>query len=183
MLARHAACGMCGVMRLNRLFAGLLGLTLLAGGATGCVVRTHGHVRAAYVVDTAPPAPRVYYAAPRAGYLWIDGYWYWTGYDWAWQEGYYERERPGYYYVQGSWYTSGGRHHWKPGYWNHGQARGNRGGHYQHGGNGGYVYQPNRGGGVQVREHGPARGNTNTKVKVKVKQKPGGTTIKVREHR
>jgi hypothetical protein len=167
-------------MRLNRLFAGLLGLTLLAGGATGCVLRAHGGGRVAYVVDTSPPPPRAVYVDARPGQVWVDGYWYWTGYDWAWNDGYYERERPGYFYVQGTWVTSGGRHHWKPGYWNRGQARGN--GHWQHGGNGGYVHRPNRGG-VQVREHAPARGGTKVKVKVKVKEKPGKTTIKVREHR
>src|SRR5262245_14116895 len=127
-------------MKLNRLFAGILGLTLLAGGATGCVIRARGGGHVAYVVDTRPPAPRARYVAPRPGYVYVDGYWYWTGARYDWVEGYYVAERPGYYYVQGTWSHNHGRHHWKPGYWARGGGRGN--GHWQHGNNGGYVYRP-----------------------------------------
>jgi hypothetical protein len=165
-------------MRLNRLLAGLLGLTLLTAGATGCVVRARGGGHVAYVVDTAPPAPRAVYVGVRPGYTYVDGYWYWTGYDWAWQDGYWAAERPGYVYVQGSWVVRGGRHHWQPGYWHQGRARAT--GHWEHGNGGGYVYKPNSGR-VQVREHNNRRGPA--KVNVKVKENKRGTTIKVREHR
>lgn len=168
-------------MRLNKLLVGLLGLTLLATAASGCVIRTRGRAHVAYTVDAGPPPARVVYVDHRPGWVYIDGYYYWTGYDWAWQEGYWEPERAGYFYVQGTWVTHGGRHHWKPGHW----ARGNNtGGHWQHGANGGYVHKANHG--VRVREHGPAHhggGHGSHKVKVKVKENKRGTTIKVREHR
>jgi hypothetical protein len=175
-------------MRYTKLIP-LLALTLLVGAASGCVV--HGRTRAygtvGYSVHTAPPAPRYVYVDPRPGWLWIDGYWAWDGYQYVWMDGYWERERPGYYYVQGSWHTHSGRHTWNPGYW----KRGN--------GGRGYTYQTNNG--VRVRQHGPTHNSNgswqparrenkrsvwqpqkNKSKPTKVWKKNDGKKIKVREH-
>jgi hypothetical protein len=180
-------------MRLRNLIPVFLGVALLAGVSSGCVIRgrTHAYGTVAYSHHSAPPAPRYHYVEARPGWVWIDGYWAWNGYDWAWNDGYWERHRPGYAYVQGTWYSSGGRHHWRPGHWKHvGNSY-----QYQHGhSHGGVHVREHRGSntpvrvhrtggnqGVRVREHG---GHRNDKTyKVKVKDKKGGTVkVKVREH-
>ena len=75
-------------------------------------------------VETQPPPRRVEYSpAPRSGYVWVDGYWHWSGRTWVWLGGHWEAERVGYVwiapryetrqsksvYVQGRWEA-------KPGY-------------------------------------------------------------------
>jgi hypothetical protein len=67
---------------------------------------------------TAPiPAPQVVSVRPRPGFVWVEGYWRWTGYEWSWVNGYWLRERPNYLYVQGRWDVNRGRHRWVSGYW------------------------------------------------------------------
>jgi hypothetical protein len=65
----------------------------------------------AVIVEQRPPPPAV-------GYLWIDGYWHWSGRQYAWQGGRwarpphesyiwvaprYERHEQGYRYTPGQW--------------------------------------------------------------------------------
>jgi hypothetical protein len=90
----------------------VLGALIAAGGLSGCVVRSApvGYVATEYssgpeyaevYVAQAPPAPVVEYPTPPPGhgYVWLQGYWDWTGYDWYWVNGYWVRQRPGYVYV------------------------------------------------------------------------------------
>lgn len=74
-----------------------------------------------YVVTTAPPPPIVVEpqpVAPATGYVWVDGYWHWTGHEYAWHKGYwavpphgyhrwvaprYEHHEREYHYVPGRW--------------------------------------------------------------------------------
>ena len=52
------------------------------------------------------------------GYVWIDGYWHWNGYEWVWVGGRWEREQSeNYVYIQPYYDYSGGRHVYTPGYW------------------------------------------------------------------
>jgi hypothetical protein len=47
--------------------------------------------------STPPPdlIPEYRPPAPGYGYLWIDGYWDWTGYDWAWNSGFWTPRQAG----------------------------------------------------------------------------------------
>jgi hypothetical protein len=73
-------------------------------------------------IETMPPPPRVEYRpAPRAGYVWVGGYWHWSGAQWIWFQGHWEAERVGYVwvapryethnhknvYIQGGWEVNG----------------------------------------------------------------------------
>ena len=52
----------------------------------------------AVVVPHAPPPPKVTavaVASPAPSYIWIEGYWDWTGYDYIWIEGYWTPPREG----------------------------------------------------------------------------------------
>ena len=61
----------------------------------------------AYVVETAPPAPRYEAVHYRPGYVWVTGHWVRDGRHWHWREGYYIRERPNYVYIQPRWERRG----------------------------------------------------------------------------
>ena len=99
----------------------LLLVTLFAGVATGCVVRTRGHVRVAPVavveVDEAPPPPRHVVVQTRPGFVYIRGHWTRRGSRWVWLDGRWERERANHAWVQGRWETRGRRHVWVKGHW------------------------------------------------------------------
>src|SRR5262245_58826208 len=93
----------------NRLMLALAALSTL--GATGCVVRetapayggqvyASGQVSGTVAmgdpgytyVQTLPPDP-IYEEitpAPAYGYVWIDGYWHWSGWEWLWLIGHWE---------------------------------------------------------------------------------------------
>src|SRR5688500_19284165 len=85
---------------------------LVALTASGCVVRARPAVGVSATVESGgygtvyanvpPPAPIVEYRPPPPGYgyLWVDGYWDWTGYDWTWNSGFWAPERAGYLYVR-----------------------------------------------------------------------------------
>ena len=89
-------------------------LSLAAGIATfsGC-----GPTR--YTVSTQPAVP--YYArpaAPGAGYVWIDGDWYWRGGRYVYRNGYWAHPRGRHrVWVGGVWVHSGRGYYWRHGYW------------------------------------------------------------------
>src|SRR6185503_2754846 len=55
--------------------------------------------------------------SPGDGYVWIDGYWHWNGYDWVWVAGRWEQQQDGYVYVQPYYDYSGSVYVYTPGYW------------------------------------------------------------------
>ena len=60
--------------------------------------------------NVAPPAPRYEVTpAPRAGYVWVPGYWDARGNRHTWVRGHWERERHGYRYVEPRWTERDGR--------------------------------------------------------------------------
>ncbi|HKA90055.1 MAG TPA: hypothetical protein VKE22_20485 [Haliangiales bacterium] len=70
-------------------------------------------------VQTMPPDP-IYEEVPSApayDYVWIDGYWNWSGSEWLWYRGRWERPRVGYAWVRPYYDYSGGRYVYTPGYW------------------------------------------------------------------
>lgn len=71
-------------------------------------------------VAVAPPAPQVVpEPAPRAGYVWVPGYWFWNGTRYVWAGQRWIPARPGYHWVPANWVqVSGGwqfyKGHWEP---------------------------------------------------------------------
>ena len=84
--------------------AGAVAGVLVLGG---CVVAPVGPYYGE-PVPVAPPPPQVeYYGAPPvAGYVWLGGYWNWTGGRYAWTPGHWSPPRHG--------------HRWSPHRWEHG---------------------------------------------------------------
>jgi len=73
---------------------------------------------ASVYLSVAPPAPRVEVTpAPRAGYLWVPGYWDANGHSHVWRRGHWERERHGYRYHEPRWTQDGGRWRLERGRW------------------------------------------------------------------
>lgn len=81
----------------------------------GCAVYPEHDSYYAYEqpVTVAPPAP--YYEnpgyAPAVGFLWIDGYWNWSGVRYVWVPGRWEAPRPGYNWIPHRWEHAGD--HWR----------------------------------------------------------------------
>ncbi len=98
----------------------VLGLALLMGGASACVVTARGRVHTgAVVVYEEPPAPQeeIEFTQGRAGYVWIRGRHDWQGGRWAWMPGHWERERSGHQWNDGRWERRDGSWHWVDGTW------------------------------------------------------------------
>jgi len=66
-----------------------------------------------------PPGERVEVigSAPGGGFIWISGYWRWSGRDYVWARGYWARQRPGYAWVPGRWEQRGRRWEYRKGEW------------------------------------------------------------------
>jgi hypothetical protein len=53
----------------------------------------------------------------RRGYLWISGYWGWSGNTYIWIDGFWERERHGFHWHDGYWEETPHGFYWVEGYW------------------------------------------------------------------
>ena len=79
-------------------------------------------------VNIAPPAPRYEVVpAPRAGYVWVPGYWDWRGNRHVWAKGHWERERHGYYWHPNRWVERDGHYVLERGRWDRQRYAENRG--------------------------------------------------------
>jgi hypothetical protein len=90
------------------------GLSLAGLSLTGCA---GGY---AYYASTPPPAVRFEQrgVAPGAGFVWIDGYWGYSGSRYAWVPGRWERPpHPRSRWVPGRWETRRGRYYYRNGRW------------------------------------------------------------------
>lgn len=100
--------------------------SVLLGAALGTLVAAAGcYARAGYggvlVYDPPPPARVVVRPyAPGAGYVWVDGYWNWSGNTWLWVDGYWTAPRAGYIHVQPRWVPRGRGWAHVPGGWRRG---------------------------------------------------------------
>jgi hypothetical protein len=73
---------------------------------------------ASIYIDVAPPAPRYEVVpAPRAGYVWIPGFWDYKGRHHVWVKGRWEREHPGMYWHPSRWEQRDGRWTLERGRW------------------------------------------------------------------
>ncbi len=98
----------------------VLGLALLMGASSACVVTARGRIRTgAVVVYEEPPAPRdeVEYSQTNSGYIWVRGRYDWQGGQWVWMPGHWERERAGYQWSDGRWERRDNSWHWVEGNW------------------------------------------------------------------
>ena len=94
----------------------------LAVVLSGCAVAVRGPVplQPLVYVDRAPPAPyqEVVPIAPGLGYVWVGGYYGWTGRDYAWNRGYWSLPVRGYSrWAPGYWHRDGRGHYWVAGRW------------------------------------------------------------------
>ena len=79
-----------------------------------------GRVGREVVVTRQPPAVRVetQTVAPGPSYVWVQGYWRWTGADYVWVPGtWISRPRATAVYVQGHWTRQSSGWVYVPGYW------------------------------------------------------------------
>jgi len=70
-------------------------------------------------IGVAPPPPRYERVVVRPGYVWVPGYWGWSGHRHVWHRGYYVAERRGYHYVPARWDRDGRYWRFHEGYWGH----------------------------------------------------------------
>lgn len=114
-------------MRRNRLSSlGLVAALVACAAFSGCVIapaRPYYGAYGAYGADgpvmVAPPAPREEYIgiAPALGYIWLGGYWGWTGGRHEWVGGHWEAPRPGQRWVPHQWQREGGGWRLHQGHW------------------------------------------------------------------
>jgi hypothetical protein len=66
-----------------------------------------------------PPALRaeVMIGSPGPGYVWIAGYWGWSGGSYHWHRGHWVRARHGRSWVDGRWEQRGNKWNWRKGHW------------------------------------------------------------------
>jgi hypothetical protein len=93
-------------------------LATLVAGTLGAALPAAARTTVDFYVNVPPPAP-LYEAvpAPRAGFVWVPGYWEWRHGRHFWVGGHWLRERRGYYYAPGAWVTRGGRYYWNAPGW------------------------------------------------------------------
>ena len=104
------------------LVAAALATTVMALVVSGCVVaaRVPLPVGPVVYVDRAPPAPynEPIAVSPGPGYVWVGGYYGWTGRDYVWTRGYWSLPARGYSrWNPGYWHRDGRGHYWVPGHW------------------------------------------------------------------
>lgn len=93
-------------------------LCLLVSGVTSLSATVGNAASVAVDINVAPPPPRVIAPPPpRYGYVWVPGYWRWSGHHHIWVNGYWVRERRGYHWVPAHWVQRGPYWHFVPGHW------------------------------------------------------------------
>jgi|SRR4051812_25965210 hypothetical protein len=86
----------------------LLGAAIALAGVGA--LSTNASARTVVYANIEPPALRVETPPPpRAGYVWVDGNWYWSHHKYAWRHGHWVRARHGYHYVPSRWDRDGDR--------------------------------------------------------------------------
>jgi hypothetical protein len=101
--------------RLAYALAALLGSSPVAG----CVA-TSSPPPSRGVVVSGPPPPAVAEARtapPGPNAVWLDGYWHWTGAQYAWIPGHWEQPPPGAAWYGPRYVSSEGSHFYEPGGW------------------------------------------------------------------
>lgn len=99
--------------------------SLVAATLAGISLPAAARANVDFYLNFGPPPPRYEVVpVPRAGFVWVPGYWDWRAHRHHWVKGRWVRYRPGYYYEPVRWVHRGGRYH-RYGGWRHGE-------HYRH---------------------------------------------------
>jgi len=88
----------------------VLSLFVLAFAETGCSGEAVIATQPSDVVYTQP-------ASPGAGYVWVDGDWYWSGGTYVYRNGYWAHPKAGRTWVRGNWDHRANGYHWNRGHW------------------------------------------------------------------
>jgi hypothetical protein len=98
---------------MRKLIIGSLAAALLAAASIPATARTNVD----FYVNVAPPvAPYEVIPAPRAGFVWVPGFWDWRHGRYHWVAGHHARHWPGYHYEPVRWVHRGG-HYYRAGGW------------------------------------------------------------------
>lgn len=83
--------------------------TILLAGCVVAPAPVSGPYYYGEPVAVAPPPPPVEYIGPppATGYIWIGGFWNWTGGRHQWVAGHWQAPRPGYVWVPHRWERDG----------------------------------------------------------------------------
>ena len=99
---------------MRKLILGSLVVATLAGMSLPAAARSSVE----FSVNFAPPvAPVEYVPAPRAGYVWVPGYYDWRYSRYNWVKGHWERHRPGHHYEPARWDYRNGKYHYRAARW------------------------------------------------------------------
>lgn len=101
-------------MTSRKLILGSLVAAIIGGASLPSLARA----TVDFNVSIAPPPPRVeVIPAPRAGALWVPGYWDWRHHRYHWVTGRYVRVRHGFHYEPAGWLLRGDRYFYaRPGW-------------------------------------------------------------------
>ena len=98
--------------------------SLIAASIAGVSLPAAARTSVDFSVNFAPPvAPVEYVPAPRAGHVWVPGYWDWRYSRHYWVAGHYVRHRPGYHYAPAHWVYGGDRYYYTRSGWRHDRDR------------------------------------------------------------
>ena len=90
----------------------------LTGSLLLAATLSFADVRIVYVPNRPPAHVREVIAVrPGPGYVWVPGYWRWSGHHHVWVNGYWIRERHGYHWIPAHWVRAGPRWQFVPGHW------------------------------------------------------------------
>ncbi len=108
-------------MRKQVMYSAVL-LSLLASVGTG-LAHADPNVSWGVTISSVTPPPPIRYEPmppPRPAFVWLQGYWGWSGNAYVWVPGRWERERPGYVYAQPQWIEGPRGWEFRPGRWHGG---------------------------------------------------------------
>lgn len=104
----------------------IIALCLVSGIASGSATPAQAGVNLHIDIGVPPPARRYEpVPRPRAGFVWVEGYWAWTGRRHEWIGGHWEAARPGFVYHRPLWIHERDRWHFREGAWEPDRKGGN----------------------------------------------------------
>lgn len=93
-------------------------IALVAIVVAGGTVSAQAGVDVNVDIRVPPPARRYEpVPSPRAGFVWVEGFWAWNGRRHEWVGGHWEAVRPGYFYRQPHWAHEGDHWRFREGIW------------------------------------------------------------------
>ncbi len=107
-------------LRFARGLGKLAAVAVLATAASACVATESPVAARGVPVSTPPPAPQIEAqrsAPPSSASVWIEGYWHWTGMQYAWIPGHWENAPPGRAWAAPQYTASEGLYFYEPGSW------------------------------------------------------------------